>query len=55
MRWGLQLLPYQLLPNTTGGGSKIFVTKAEYRISALDGCDGYGSGAEYSPVIPIVV
>jgi hypothetical protein len=54
MRWGLQLLPYQSLPNTTGG-SKFFVTKAEYRISALDGRDGYGSGAEYSPVIPIVV
>jgi hypothetical protein len=34
MRWSLQLLPYQLWPNTTRG-SKIFVTKAEYRIICL--------------------
>src|SRR5215471_9960528 len=37
MRWN---------PNTTSG-SRFFVTKAEYRVSALDGCDGYGSDAEY--------
>ena len=36
MRWGLRLLPYQLWSNTTRG-SKIFVTKAEYRVSAF-GC-----------------
>ena len=42
MRWRLQLLPYQLWPNTTRG-SKIFV---------LDGRDGYGSDAEYRcPVV----
>jgi hypothetical protein len=34
MRWSLQLLPYQLWPNITRGG-KLFVTKAEYRISAF--------------------
>src|SRR5215472_968360 len=32
MRWS---------PNTTGG-SRFFVTKAEYRVSALDGHEGYG-------------
>src|SRR5215467_15632372 len=46
MRWSLQLLPFQLWPNTTRG-SKIFVTKAEYRISAFGWSDGYGSDAEY--------
>jgi hypothetical protein len=34
MRWSLQLLPYELWSNTTRG-SKIFVTKAEYRVSAF--------------------
>src|SRR5262249_14245443 len=33
-------------PNITGG-SRFFVTKAEYRVSALDGHEGYGSDAEY--------
>ena len=42
MRWS---------PNTTGG-SRFFVTKAEYRVSALDGRDGYGSDAEYLPRRP---
>src|SRR5262245_2451375 len=52
MRWSLQLLPYQLWRNTKRG-SKFFVTKAEYRVSALDGRDGYGSDAEYRcPVVP---
>src|SRR5262249_1409857 len=37
MRWS---------PNTTGG-SRFFVTKAEYPFSALDGRDGYGWDAEY--------
>jgi hypothetical protein len=32
---------------TTTGGSRFFVTKAEYRVSALNGRDGYGSDAEY--------
>ena len=34
MRWSLQLLPCQLWSNTTRG-SKFFVAKAEYRVSAL--------------------
>src|SRR5262249_44750546 len=42
MRWS---------PNTTGG-SRFFVTKAEYLVSALDGRDGYGSDAEYLPRRP---
>src|SRR5215468_6910585 len=42
MRWS---------PNTTGG-SRFFVTKAEYPVSALDGRDGYGSDAEYLPRRP---
>src|SRR5215470_1524172 len=42
MRWS---------PNTTGG-SRFFVTKAEYPVSALDGRDGYGSDAEFCPVVP---
>jgi len=38
-------------PNTTGG-SRFFVTKAEYRVSALGGRDGYGSDAEQPPRRP---
>ena len=34
-------------PNTTGG-SRFFITQAEYRVSALGGRDGYGSDAEYA-------
>src|SRR5215831_3029620 len=36
MRWSLQLLPYQLWPNTTRG-SKIFVSDAEYRCPVVPG------------------